>query len=46
MKIILDEDDVLEILNEWCKKEHGSEIAVVVWEVEDDKKFLGVLIKT
>lgn len=48
MKIILDENQVYEILDEWCKREHGNRISVLQWQIdyEEHCKFLGVLIKT
>ncbi len=48
MKIILDEDQVWEILDEWCKREHGNEIKAGQWQIdyENHCKFKGVIIKT
>ncbi len=45
MQIYLDRDQVLDILDEWCKGEHGRGISVSVWEVEDDKEFQGISIR-
>lgn len=46
MKIELDQDQVFEILDNWCRREHGWEIAASIWKVEDDKKFQGIIIRT
>ena len=46
MKIELDKDQIFEIFDEWCEKEHGWRIAAAIWEVEDDKEFKGITIRT
>ncbi len=46
MKIVLDRDQIFEILDKWCKEEHGWGIAAAIWEVEDNKEFQGITIRT
>lgn len=44
MKLELNSDQIFEILNEWCKKEHSHEVNALQWQVEEEKEFKGVLI--
>lgn len=46
MKVELDKEQIFEILDEWCEGYHGWRIAAAVWEVEDDKEFYGISIRT
>lgn len=44
MKLELNSKQIMEILDEWCKREHGRAINALQWQVEKDKKFKGVII--
>ena len=46
MTIELDKEEIFELLNEWCKKEHGTDIKVLFWYVEEDMEFNGARITT